>query len=1025
MRCAIPPTDPTSRDGSGRGPCPVLLAVVLGLGLGLGLGGRELPAQPPVGPAVEVVALTPPQRAVPGDFLTAAFRVRNVGTGAETFLLEAEASRGLELVGPPPAVALPPGGAETVFLAAFVSARAPAGEGFLRLRAVAASDPTVSDSDRVRVRVEGVPGIAILPPAERAVEPGALVELPFRVRNTGNVPDRLALFAEVRGGDEAAAVVEPDALELLPGEERVVRVRVSLPAEGGPERVRVTLRARSVLFGIEAEASVRLRVFPPPPQRVPRDLALRALSELGLAVRGDPTRGGSAALLHRLRGGAPLDGGAGEIRYALGLRNLIEVEELLFRLERPRFGTTLGDVHVSLAELLRLAGRGGTLTLRAPAPAQGPGVEDPAVAVGSPPAVSWGSHVTLAAVIAPAAAEPGIWLGGVGAFLLGSRLLPALAVQYRPAPPTALLTASLWVAGGRGDGRVEGAWSRSPTGETDRAWWGRGRLRLGGFEVIGEVLHAGTAFLGTRRDESGVLLLQRLAFAGGVIQGIFQRIRDNVRDDPATPTVVDTRAGVAARLPLDPLPELSFRVEARSRANPRPPLTTDLQDVQVGVRLAQRLGPLTLAAGFERSRARDGIAASDAERVVWRGDLDLRTPPLRTLFRMELASLRDPVADVLLDRSLEVQVSMALRLPGAGLRAHLSRLDEEVALAAALEAELGSLSVVFDTALRLGPEGVRRASVGVRTALAFEMPIPFLRTRGQLEGFVFRDTDGDGVRDPGEPGVPDVILTLDGLRARTDPQGSGLFRFPPLEPGIYSLDVSTLPAAFTSRVPLPRAVELRAGEVTRVDLPLVPVARLQGAVFRDADGDGVRDPEETTGLAGVRVRAVRGAGAEADEEELVAVTDAEGRFAFPGIDPGPWRVLLDRASLPRGYAPTTPLQRDVLLAPGETVEVLFGVREVPPEVVFAPTADFRFAPARPRAGEPVRFDASPSFDADGQIVRYEWDFDDDAIPDAEGLQVEHVFAEPGDYRVTLTVTDDDGLLGRRTRTVSVLPPDAP
>ncbi|HIQ01544.1 MAG TPA: PKD domain-containing protein, partial [Anaerolineales bacterium] len=47
-------------------------------------------------------------------------------------------------------------------------------------------------------------------------------------------------------------------------------------------------------------------------------------------------------------------------------------------------------------------------------------------------------------------------------------------------------------------------------------------------------------------------------------------------------------------------------------------------------------------------------------------------------------------------------------------------------------------------------------------------------------------------------------------------------------------------------------------------------------------------------------------------------------------------------------------------------------------------------------------------DHDGEVVKYEWDFDGDGVIDAEGEAVEWVPPEAGTYRITLIVTDDDG-----------------
>ncbi|MFO7618401.1 MAG: PKD domain-containing protein [Thermoplasmata archaeon] len=64
-----------------------------------------------------------------------------------------------------------------------------------------------------------------------------------------------------------------------------------------------------------------------------------------------------------------------------------------------------------------------------------------------------------------------------------------------------------------------------------------------------------------------------------------------------------------------------------------------------------------------------------------------------------------------------------------------------------------------------------------------------------------------------------------------------------------------------------------------------------------------------------------------------------------------------------------------------------------------------------------RFDASGSYDIDGCIVSYGWDFGDGSI--AQGIAVEHTYSVAGTYEVMLTVTDDDGAVAKETVFVEV------
>jgi PKD repeat protein len=82
-----------------------------------------------------------------------------------------------------------------------------------------------------------------------------------------------------------------------------------------------------------------------------------------------------------------------------------------------------------------------------------------------------------------------------------------------------------------------------------------------------------------------------------------------------------------------------------------------------------------------------------------------------------------------------------------------------------------------------------------------------------------------------------------------------------------------------------------------------------------------------------------------------------------------------------------------------------------------PHAEFHYTPYGAPRDHPVAFDASGSYDPDGSIVEYVWDFGDGTA--ARGVRVEHVFPRRLEYRVTLTVIDDDGTENRSVRTVIV------
>ena len=72
-----------------------------------------------------------------------------------------------------------------------------------------------------------------------------------------------------------------------------------------------------------------------------------------------------------------------------------------------------------------------------------------------------------------------------------------------------------------------------------------------------------------------------------------------------------------------------------------------------------------------------------------------------------------------------------------------------------------------------------------------------------------------------------------------------------------------------------------------------------------------------------------------------------------------------------------------------------------------PVATFNLAPKPAILNEPVIFDASDSYDPDGWIVDYEWDFGDSNSAATADPIVTHTYLAIGNYTVALTVTDND------------------
>ena len=85
-----------------------------------------------------------------------------------------------------------------------------------------------------------------------------------------------------------------------------------------------------------------------------------------------------------------------------------------------------------------------------------------------------------------------------------------------------------------------------------------------------------------------------------------------------------------------------------------------------------------------------------------------------------------------------------------------------------------------------------------------------------------------------------------------------------------------------------------------------------------------------------------------------------------------------------------------------------------------PIASFKYSPVYPVVvNQTITFNASDSYDPDGTIEKYGWNFGDNTT--ATGEIVTHSYFSLGNYTVTLTVTDKEGATNTITEKITVLP----
>lgn len=767
------------------------------------------------------------------------------------------------------------------------------------------------------------------------------------------------------------------------------------------------------------------------------------------------------------------------IAYLLDIQNLFELNTIFFALDVKPVGFAIGDLYLPISSLATLFGRGGQITVqpgffgvkvslaavaaqRALTEAEFLITDDPTDLPASatvslnqpvrfrnvglaPHTVTIGGsgsstlapgqsfvHVfsTVGQVTVTIDMTPVVFIviaesfcsasfllcigaEGHGSFLPDVTISQSALFGFSSSLTTTLLSAIRWQIPGGSATTVEGGLTFQDGTFLDSALRITSELRMGDFLLSAQVVRAGPAFAGDRRDEQGMSVFQTFSTTNFSVGLSFERTHNNVTNDPLQQTLTRQEARAFFSLKLSeifPTVRLSTVYSTLVGTGPLPP--TDLSRFAFTAQLIQPIGKLGDISVFtEQAQSINAIAGTETGFGTVGSEFSIKLTELRASVGLEHRSEVDLLSKTLLTQSLVTSAGLELLRKPFGVRFSWTRFPDRFSVSTALQARLGIATLFSSALIDFLDSGAKEFSFALAVALQFDATIPFIVINGRVEGFVFIDANSNSQRDPDEVGPKNLILTLGNEKARTDERG--FFRFPPMEPGTYELKIEKLPTGIIVKTVLPQKVQIVAGKTVKLEIPLAQVAVIEGLVFHDENRNGQADSSEQ-GLGFVRVFLTDAIGKTRDQR-----TDSEGRFAFSELLPGRYTVALDVRSLPPDFAPTTPAEVAVELKAQERITVNFGAAERPRTVKFPPVADFTFSPERPKVGEPVRFDASESFDPDGQIIKYEWDFESDGTIDAQGVTVEHSFSQAGSFTVTLTVTDNDGEKSTARKTITV------
>jgi hypothetical protein len=195
---------------------------------------------------------------------------------------------------------------------------------------------------------------------------------------------------------------------------------------------------------------------------------------------------------------------------------------------------------------------------------------------------------------------------------------------------------------------------------------------------------------------------------------------------------------------------------------------------------------------------------------------------------------------------------------------------------------------------------------GVRTL--WDLPFSW-SPLGVVEGYVFKDLNGNRLHDGNEKGLADIPVHIGNEETRTNSQGHYHKEIRAKRVQV-SVDIDDVPQGFIFSTDALKEVEIRQDKTTQVDFGLTTQSGIYGVVFYDKNGNGQPDLQDTF-LPRIKITL---------DGKASTISDAEGAYFFSNISPGKHTLAIDVNSIPLEYIPTVKIKNEINLAEGTTYQ---------------------------------------------------------------------------------------------------------
>ncbi len=176
-----------------------------------------------------------------------------------------------------------------------------------------------------------------------------------------------------------------------------------------------------------------------------------------------------------------------------------------------------------------------------------------------------------------------------------------------------------------------------------------------------------------------------------------------------------------------------------------------------------------------------------------------------------------------------------------------------------------------------------------------------------IEGFVFKDSNGNGEKDNDEVGIAGIEIIVGPKKVVSATSGKFTAKVK-AKRIIANINFNSVPKGYVLTTPASFDLDTSTGQRQTINFGISPQSGIYGVVFYDSNGNNKLDREDIT-IPGVKMLF---------DGKKVAFTNSEGVYFFSSVPVGTHNLTLDVNSLPLEYLPKVPIKKEVNVSEGLT-----------------------------------------------------------------------------------------------------------